>query len=259
MDDLKLAFETIIVGLLALPWILILLDLLLQPVGRDLLTEVRNVVTQGDSGNTMLATLAGALLLAICYVLGSILAEPADAAFEQPILLLSSDDAIIRDTYLDSYSLDARSGKIHLESAQFPLYLSEEVETIKASLQSDEAGEDNVTDAVKALFKYQRFYNFTHSEKGYDHLREIYSQIVVLRGVALNALLTFAALLCTLVSSVFTDRDRTKMYLLGMSMALVVGFYFVVGYAWQQLEHQYNSLVIGIYHSQYVPATIFNE
>src|SRR5215467_15785940 len=70
MEALKLAFDTIIVGALALPWIVLILDLLLLPKngGNGHLAKAWAIVKQGDK---VPFAVTGVFLFATAYFVGA--------------------------------------------------------------------------------------------------------------------------------------------------------------------------------------------
>jgi hypothetical protein len=82
MDDIKLAFETVIVGLLALPWLLLLFHitfcLILKINKSDLLGDTCIYLTGSKEEKEVSTTVFGVLLLALTYFVGSVLVRTAE-------------------------------------------------------------------------------------------------------------------------------------------------------------------------------------
>jgi hypothetical protein len=103
--DVKNAFETIVVGLLAIPWLLVLLHIVLYLTTRiNLIAEARTYL----NSNLQASTLLGTLFLAISYFIGSALFPLADDLFNDDrcsfgVCFIEGDDTTRTNTFVNVY------------------------------------------------------------------------------------------------------------------------------------------------------------
>lgn len=236
MDELKLAFETIIVGLLAIPWVLILFHLAFCIIARrSLLTKVGAFLT--DSHQSF--ALVGPILIGLAYCGGTILFPLADQYFNDPHFLpyVKGDDRIRVDTltkvYFDRkhkyYDLSTRdfAGMANAERV-IKVIKTRGPDALKPGNRNLEyvSKEDyeNLESAIHALYNYQKFQDY-NSVNGYEVLKPLHSRIVVLRGAVLNGLLLEGALLLffyvALLDAVLRIHRRFGLLLVGILVALL--------------------------------------
>jgi hypothetical protein len=223
--DVKFAFETVVVGLLALPWLLVLFHLLLSFFGINLLNRTYNYLKSGLEASTLLGT----VLLALAYFIGSSLFPLADSFFNEHGLFClpkdkycarmpftRNDDEIRVQTYLHYYY---KKKFYRLCPENFPSYLSAEVDGLNCNVgriieehggktedldeyvsQYDEKNKkDKLEDKIHALYNHQKFQDY-RTEKGYEILSPLKNQITMLRGAVLNACILLIVLLIFIVA-----------------------------------------------------------
>jgi hypothetical protein len=281
MDELKLAFETVIVGLLAIPWLLILFYLGSNILGRkDLLTKAREFLTDGHQSFALI----GPLIIGLAYCAGTILFPFADDYFNEPRgfpVHIRGDDAIRVETYAKIY-FDPEHEYYDLREEDFPglANAKKTIGTIKtAGPQADKISKgdyEKLTEAVHSIYNYQKYYDY-NSDKGYEVLKPLESRIIVLRGAVLNGLFLLGALLllfsvtllkvifrlwkellvATLPEVILRPKERIQGLVILLFLGLIVWALCSWG-AWgvAQAEVEYDKHVVGIFYGSLVNAKI---
>jgi hypothetical protein len=177
MDALKIAFETIIVGALALPWIALLVDLF-SPTKEQLLSGLLDKLK-----DQTVAAVAGALLFAMAYLVGSSVARLGEDFFnDEDLRTKFTEDAIRTSVYCkpsDSWliqtgvELSDKSG-MHLDAASMCF--------------------GDVDNNVRQAFSVEESFLMLAGPDKTEWLRYLHQQMVVLRGAAFDGLLI--SLLC---------------------------------------------------------------
>jgi hypothetical protein len=234
MDALKLAFDTIIVGVLALPWLAIVIDLFLASKP----AQERQFWSLLQSGETKVPTaVVGVLLFAVAYLLGSALARVSRDLFNDDDLHLPfTEDRIRMAVYCgpaermflpDSFSA--------LGPQMGPRF------SVAACSRADST-------PVLALFNLQES---SLQQRGSDKttvLEQLRSQISILRGAALNGFVT--AVLC--LFGFGANRTRWRLLLWGVAVALVgSGLYALLFRHWMHALNdppimEFTLIVLGI-------------
>jgi hypothetical protein len=273
MDDIKVAFETIIVGVLAVPWLTILflgLMALFDAYARS--NPLRDIVerARGEHGlDERAMKLAGVFLIAAAYFIGAGISRLADYTtglnFTSRVLYplgVKSDGCIRMQTYLRSY----KNEKIALVEADFPLRFSVPLARLRAALDSSISclgpRADILKDQViKPIYTFQKFRVYNSSQNGFETLHHIDSEMVVLRGGFLNGLILcfvclpylIASLLMQIRAFVLHPRGShnwrpgkpTTYYIALFTLGLALT---AMGRAaWQAVEEHYDDRVIGLY------------
>lgn len=271
MDDIKVAFETIIVGVLAAPWLAILffaLSTLFDRYTRENPLKALIQQARGEKGpDERVAKLSGVFLVAAAYFVGAGISRVADdftgisdgSRFLYP--MLKSDGCIRMQTYLTRY----RSEHVLQLSGALPPRLDFAVARFYASPLNlsclGDAADTLKKLAVKPIYTYEKFRVYNSSPNGFETLRHIESEIVVLRGGFLNGLILCLLCLPYLVTAMLlrlaaAARNRTErrnwrpntptthfiaVFTLGFTMALMGRV------AWQAVEKQYDDRLISLY------------
>jgi hypothetical protein len=187
MDALKIAFETIIVGALALPWMLLVVDLF-SPAKEQLLDTLLDTIK-----NQTVAAVAGALLFAMAYLVGSSVARLAEDFFnDEDLHTKFTEDEIRTAVYCkptDPWLIQRGITLVDDNGGQIPA----------AQICSGDS-ENNVRQA----FAVQESALMVAGPDKTDKLRYLHQQIVVLRGAALDGLIT--TLLCLFAYAVMHGR-----------------------------------------------------
>ena len=231
MDVFKLAFETIIVGLLAFAWLGIAIDLLFP----DFFDEsVPKLLAKYEKA-------IGLALLVIAYCLGSAIMPIAGQLVNDEHWPLHEDDircwAFIREKgmlanaalstdLLDNY----RSTKDYMSSDEFlnchcsyvDIFLkTENSGSLKDGLRKDwsfptswhdftikknEVANDKKRDTLLALFRVYESKVLGQSSDKNDSLRQLSERIIVLRGAVINSFMAF--FLCLFRSMARCDKEK---------------------------------------------------
>ena len=265
MDELKLAFETIIVGLLAIPWLLILFYLGSNIFGRkDLLTKAREFLTDGHQSFALI----GPLIIGLAYCAGTILFPFADDYFNEPRRFpvhIRGDDAIRADTLTSLYfnhkyyTLKANDF-VGLADAEDNIKTINELGPKAVKREKDTNLEDvykglckDLKDPTHSIYNYQKFYDY-NSSKGYEVLKPLSSRIIVLRGAVLNGLLLLGALLLLFLVDVLKVILRRSKEGIQRPVALLLMGFVVWALCWwgawgvAQAEGEYDKHVVGIFY-----------
>jgi hypothetical protein len=281
MEDIKLAFETVIVGLLAIPWLLILVHLVFYLIARrSILTKAREFVT--DSHQSF--ALVGPLIIGLAYCVGTILFPIADEYFNDPHRFpvhVRDDDTIRVDTLTKIY-FDPKHKYYDLSEADFPGLANANDTTCIVKALGPEADKiskkdyDKLKEAIHSIYNYQKFYDY-NSGNGYEVLKPLRSRIVVLRGAVLNGLFLLGALLLLFFAALLEVWDlkaraallrgwgeffrRSKERIHGLFILLFLGsIVWVLCWrgAWgvAQAEAEYDKHVVGIFYGSRASAEI---
>jgi hypothetical protein len=190
MSELKFAFEILIVGALALPWLLVLIHAFspahafLQP-DQQFKTLISRV---GD--NTQQAVIA-AFVIAIGYLLGSAVSRISRNFFNDELPGIEHlEDRIRENVYWNEYCEAALLHYSHYPKvpSTFPLH-TQMVHWMCTGVQNSE--NPRFKQDVQEMFRLQEGELLLNGQDKVDRLRQYYDQIAVLRGAALNGVVLF--------------------------------------------------------------------
>jgi hypothetical protein len=275
MDELKLAFETVIVGLLAIPWLLILFHLGSNILGRkSLLTKASEFLKDGHQSFALM----GPLIIGLAYCAGTVLFPFADDYFNDPHRFpvhVRGDDAIRVDTLTSLYfkhkyyNLNPNDF-VRLANAEDEIKKIDELGPKAVKREKDTNLEDvykglckDLKDPTHSIYNYQKFYDY-NSSKGYEVLKPLSSRIIVLRGAVLNGLLLLGALLLLfLVDVLKVILRRSKEGIQRPVLLLLMGFVVWVICWWgawgvAKAEEEYDKHVVGIFYGS-IAGTAINK
>lgn len=173
MGALSFAFDTIIVGALALPWLVLAVDLFFPK-------EESRTESLLSFGRVNPAA-AGVLLLAMAYFLGSAVSRIAQDFFNDDDLGIPVTEENIRTTVYCSPDPN--------EPWLFDIGISPEVARISVC---DENSKNEKNNEVRRVFHLQESTLLLEGEDKTERLRQLHQQIIVLRGAAFNGLVAFA-------------------------------------------------------------------
>lgn len=224
MDAIKIAFETILVGAMALPWLFLVL-LLFFPEAEG---ELRSLIlVEGGIQYAIVSVLA----IAMGYTLGAAAARLAQDFFDDDDLGLSlpTEDTIRASVYCDvtdpgwlsriSVALPRENGDLTLAA-------------LCASYASPQAADRTLaTRGIKEMFKLQESMILLKGENNTSQLRHLHQQLMVLRGVAFNGLIT--CLLCLFAWNAGQENWGSWRRILPLVLLLYLFFYALV---WKHLE-----------------------
>lgn len=269
MGDLKLAFETVIVGLLAIPWLFVLSHTIFYLVTRRSLLKFL-----ADKHQSF--TFIGPLVIGFAYCAGTIIFPLADEYFNDswrfPIYV-RGDDAIRVDTFTSVYFRRKKSDDVApryyelnqddfpnladaaanvreivgLESEIVKIDKDDNLETINEGLYK------KLKKPIHAIYNYQKFYDYNSAEH-YEVLKPLRSQIVVLRGAVLNGLFLWAALLLLCLVALVEiihrrSKERTHELLILISIGVIVwGLSWWGAWGVTKAEEEYDKHVIGLFY-----------
>jgi hypothetical protein len=178
MDTLKIAFDTIIIGALALPWVALLFDLFLHKEGKDL-GHVLQFVKENAG--------AAVLLFAVAYSMGAALSRLAGEFFNDDDLgIAMTEDAIRGQVYVNA-------------SEHWPVDPGLRLKKGPASPATDSfwfgtpvdhpEGAETVFHQARRVFELQESALLLLGDDNTSRLRHIYQQLLILRGAALNGII----------------------------------------------------------------------
>jgi hypothetical protein len=185
MDSLKFAFDTLIVGTLALPWLAILVRMFAPGIFFDEAQKNFPFITALPEHTKDLV--ASALIISMGYLLGSAVSRVSSDFFDDEFWWhLPTESAIRENVYADEYC--------GLESvfaaAKLPTELSHR--PAPTALCSEKRpgfiGEPGV---IQEYFRRQEAQLLLAGGDKNARLKEFHDQIVVLRGAAMNGFLLF--------------------------------------------------------------------
>jgi hypothetical protein len=177
MEALKLAFETVIIGLFALPWLWVMIDLanpnLFSPTG---ISRLMTFIPK-----ELRATAIGLTLFSLVYLLGSMVAPVASEFLNDPDMLgglLPTEEKIQAWTYTQMGApIPGLTVPAKVEPANFPL-----------DVRSEKAYEDEgFRHAVHKEFGRQESTLLLRGPDACERLNRLHEQLTVLRGATFSA------------------------------------------------------------------------
>ena len=220
MGALTIAFDTILVGALALPWVVLLIHLFCFE-GENRVGSFLNWLKKQEQPAAV-----GVLLFAMAYTMGSAVTRIAQDFFNDGDLRLQlgrrllhesvTEDRILTRVYCSSYDN-------HLLQAEGNPTLAEKIKEFQAqrsrcslplgglSSHKYEQQDDTFIETVADIFGLQEN---ALMEKGGDYtvrLRQIHDQVMVLRGAAFNGVIGFS--LCVFALGAALRREKPGSWL----------------------------------------------
>ena len=220
MGALTIAFDTILVGALALPWVVLLIHLFCFE-GENRVGSFLNWLKKQEQPAAV-----GVLLFAMAYTMGSAVTRVAQDFFNDGDLRLQlgrrllhesvTEDRILTRVYCSSYDN-------HLLQAEGNPTLAEKIKEFQAqrsrcslplgglSSHKYEQQDDTFIETVADIFGLQEN---ALMEKGGDYtvrLRQIHDQVMVLRGAAFNGVIGFS--LCVFALGAALRREKPGSWL----------------------------------------------
>ena len=203
MDALKLAFDTIIVGVLALPWLAIVIDLFLAPKP----AQERRFWSLLQIGETKVPpAAAGVLLFSVAYLLGSALSRVSGDVFNDDDLPLGfTEDNIRMAVYRGPAERMFLTGSCSVFGPQLgPQF----------SVAACRNGADSTP--VRALFNLQESSLQQRGSEKTTVLDQLHSQISILRGAAFNGFVTLVLCLFGFVANRTPDKRIRRLVALAI-------------------------------------------
>ena len=190
MEALKLAFETVIVGALALPWLAFVLDLFFRPKNgnKNPSWNLWSFI-KGETGKIgmELPAVASIFLFVAAYSMGVVVIRASGDFFnDEAPGNWPTEDHIRKAAYCELAPSVASEGWMADLYGQSVSAETTEVETSRCGETSD------AKEAIKRIFNLQESALLLEGGDKNDRLNQLHSQILVLRGAAFNGLLTIA-------------------------------------------------------------------
>src|SRR5579862_4642111 len=189
MDVLKFAFEILIVGALALPWLAVLIHMFVpdptpgKPI--NILQFVQSVVPPGAQ-NAVVAV----AIVAIGYFLGSAVSRVSRNFFNDELLgPVPTEDQIRSGVYWKEYCQANVSEFLDLPE------LNDHPKLVQKWCPAEKVSPDKpvIFEAlVQEMFRLQESELLLNGRDKVDRLKDYYDQITVLRGAAFNGIILVA-------------------------------------------------------------------
>jgi hypothetical protein len=206
---LTIAFDTIIVGALALPWVFIIVHIFYFE-GENRLADLLNLVNRKK-----LQAAAGVLLFAATYTVGSAVSRIARDFFNDDDLHLSdvslrlpfhkhlivrsgvTEDRILARVYCgtEGYFPTENGTPLATEILDFKSHDSVCWQTLRwmVRLNKDQVENDeDLNDAAEDIFGFEEAALLLKGEDDTLRLRQLHDQVMVLRGAAFNGMIAFS-------------------------------------------------------------------
>jgi hypothetical protein len=183
MDALKLAFDTLGVGALALPWLWLFMRIFFQrgTSEQDLTFPLMSALS-----DTTRQTVAAVLILALGYFLGSAVSRISSDFFDDNDILgrMPTQTSIRQGVYLHEYC-DEHSV---LAALKLPYELAK---IVGGKATFCEARDEQLERLVTEFFRLQEGKLLLEGEEKLGRLRQLHDQIEILRGATLNGAILF--------------------------------------------------------------------
>ena len=183
MDSLKFAFDTLVVGALALPWLWLFMRIFFQrgSSGKDI-----KLPLIGALPDTTRQAVAGVLILALGYFLGAAVSRISSNFFDDDDILhrMATQTSIRRGVYLHEYC-DAHSV---LVATKLPAELVD-MPGGQAAFCKKEG--EQLEQLMAEFFSLQEGKLLLEGEEKLGRLREFHDQIEILRGAPFNGAILF--------------------------------------------------------------------
>ena len=237
MGALTIAFDTTIVGALALPWVLIVMQLFFFD-GENRLEDALDWV----KGKEQQAA-AGVLLFAMTYTLGSAVSRTAKDFFNDDDLRTQVGREMLRvgvteDRIVASVYCEVKDSHLLLTETDNPA-IAEKIATFQTQAtpagcgralrwtewRKHEETDDYLIGTARDLFSLQENGLLLKGEDATLRLRQLHDQIMVLRGAGFNAVVGFSLCVFALGAKLRAEKPRSWVR---MALLPVPAIYFVV-------------------------------
>ena len=191
MEALKFAFNTLVIGALALPWLAVLLRMYVFP--KDGKAGGHWVVVSALPVHAREAVLS-VMILALGYFLGVAVSRISDDFFgDSDLWSLPTEPSIREDVYYHEYCdvhgvVAAESLPTELATTDVQFCPSNDSKSIKKG-QGDNAWHKQWGDAITQFFRLEEAKLLLQGDDRTTRLRELHDQTVILRGATLNGML----------------------------------------------------------------------
>jgi hypothetical protein len=229
MEVLKIAFDTLIIGAVALPWVAVLLQM--------------SFLAQNEKTNGQLPWVSAlpkhardavlsVVILALGYFLGAAVARVSDDFFgDDDIWSLPNEVSIRKDVYHHEYC-DVKAGVLAA------MALPSELVASRASFCESAESNQQLIDTMTQFFRLEEGKLLLQGDDRTTRLRELNDQIVILRGACMNFMILSTLCLFGFCAS-FRSGSRNLLSLaLTLSPAALLILYG--GYHFYSHFHQLN-------------------
>jgi hypothetical protein len=227
MGALNFAFDTIVVGALALPWLVLVVDLFVPQDTKGGRLEALLSFVRDNSA------VAGVLLVAMAYFMGSAVSRIAQDFFNDDDLDVPVTEENIR-TYV--YCNQATTSPwlfstgIPKDEPQLLLPCQIKLDQISgnAGPLSNDTDKETIKNDVRRVFHVQESALLLKGVDNTERLRQLHEQIVVLRGAAFNGLIALS--LCVF-GWCAKHQSKVRWFLALLPLAvLIVGLYALINH-----------------------------
>jgi hypothetical protein len=180
MDSLKFAFDTLIVGALALPWLALFMRMFFEPSPAPS-PETRLAFLSALPDHTREAV-AGVLIVALGYFLGSAVTRISNDFFNDELWFILPTESAIRTSVYSKEYCNVHTALKTL-NVNLPLVLGHAAVAENAVCTATGEYRRHV---VSELFRIQEGRLLLAGEDKLTRLKEFHDQIVILRGSVLN-------------------------------------------------------------------------
>lgn len=218
MGALTIAFDTIIVGALALPWVVLAIHLFYFE-GENQFGDILDWVKEQQQ-----QAAAGVLLFALAYTLGSALSRIAQDLSNDDDLYLQVDGQLFRmavteDRILASVYCESNGNHLLLPKEGNPA-IAKKISTFQTQTSTGgcdrnlrlreshkyDKTDDHLIGTARDIFRLEENALLLKGEDATLRLRQLHDQIMVLRGAAFNGLIGLSLCLFTLGAAVRREK-----------------------------------------------------
>ena len=185
MDALKFAFNTLVIGALALPWLAVLMRMyFLQAEDRKADGHLALVSLLPEHARDAVLSV---VILALGYFLGAAISRVSDDFFgDNDLWSFPTEPSIRKDVYFHEYC----EGHSVTEAQTLPAqYANLKATFCRSDLEKLAAWQAVSTDVLMQFFRLEEGKLLLQGDEKTTRLRELHDQIVILRGATLNGML----------------------------------------------------------------------
>jgi hypothetical protein len=256
VEWLKIAFDTLVIGALALPWLWLFMRIFFQRASKQ---DNLTFPLISAMPEPMRQPVTGVLLIAMGYFLGSVVSRIASDFFDDKEILsiVPNQSSIQEGVYLSEYCVAQR-----LEAMKLPVELPKppggQAAFCDVGRRLDPNTRDLFTPLVAEFFRLQEGKLLLEGEERIGRLRELHDQIEILRGATLNGLILFSLSgfgLCALYRARLNNAEAdnkisSKLRILRKYALYKPAVFFLLIGLWEMREHFANqhkhSLIVGV-------------
>jgi hypothetical protein len=224
LDALKFAFEVLVVGALALPWLAVLSRMFLSDHDSSLAFYLSVVPKAAQSA------VAVAIVIAFGYLLGSAVSRISRNFFNDELWKSIPTEYLIRDAvYTDVYCKEHIASELNLP------YIAKTGETFgfcpnSYAYDTPEKFRERVGD----LFRLQESALLLQGQDKVDRLKQYFDQITILRGATFNAFILFAVCAFGMCGNLKVHWSGHRIFTfaayLPACVVILLGFYWLHGH-----------------------------